>query len=341
MDTTGPSDGEGREVLSVTSDAVLVADGLSKSYDKDVVLEELTFELGRGRVMGFLGPNGAGKTTSIRILTTITRPSSGRFVIDGIGSEKPAAIRPRIGVLPETLGLPNQITGLEYITYFARLYGWRRSEARTRALMLLDLVGLRAKSRRLIRTYSHGMRQRLGIARALVNDPVVLFLDEPVVGLDPRGQGDLLRMIRDIAAQRRAGIIVCSHSLPDVEEACDDVVILSAGRVVASGPISDVVTRGYDDRPTRPGVILRIPTSSIDRATSTLRAMDEVAEVERRADGDLRVVVADADGSHRNGETTNEILERLIDAKVQVQGFEVEGSRLADVFMALTEEGSS
>jgi hypothetical protein len=88
-------------------------------------------------------------------------------------------------------------------------------------------------------------------------------------------------------------------------------------------------------------VILRIPTSSMDRATSTLRAMDEVADVERRADGDLRVVVGDGDGSPRNGEVTNEILERLIDAKVQVQGFEVEGSRLSDVFMALTDEGSS
>jgi ABC-2 type transport system ATP-binding protein len=324
-----------------SSDAVLVADGLSKSYDEDVVLADLSFRLDRGRVMGFLGPNGAGKTTSIRILTTITPPSKGRFVIDGIGSEKPGAIRPLIGVLPESLGLPRQITGLEYITYFARLYGWRRSDARVHAESLLDLVGLRTKSRRLIRTYSHGMRQRLGIARALVNDPVVLFLDEPVVGLDPRGQEDLLRLIRDVAVQRRAGIIVCSHSLPDVEAACDDVVILSAGRVVASGPLSDVVRRASHDGPAKAGMIVRVPAASIERATSTLRAMDEVNDIEPLVDGQLRIVVDGRPGATRNGGAANDILEHLIDAHVPVEGFEIEGSRLSDVFMELTEERSA
>jgi ABC-2 type transport system ATP-binding protein len=327
-------------VVNARSDVVLVADGLSKSYDRYVALEDLSFELQRGRVMGFLGPNGAGKTTSIRILTTIMQPSRGRFVVDGIGSEKPAAIRPRIGVLPETLGLPNQVTGREYINYFARLYGWKRSEAKERAVAMLDVVGLRAKAGKLIRTYSHGMRQRLGIARALVNDPVVLFLDEPVVGLDPRGQQDLLDLLRDIAVQRAAGIILCSHSLSDVEAACDDVVILSSGRVVASGPIAEVVTRARPDGAPQTGFRVRIPAPAMDRATATLRAMDVVDDVSHVVDGQLRVLVGRTDGSAGDAGVSNQILEHLIDADVAVQGFEIEGSRLADVFMELTEEGS-
>jgi ABC-2 type transport system ATP-binding protein len=330
-----------REGVNVTSDEpVLVADGLSKSYDGDTALQDLSFELRRGRVMGFLGPNGAGKTTSIRILTTIMRPTKGRFVIDGIDSDHPSAIRPRIGVLPETLGLPNQVTGLEYISYFSRLYGWKRSEAKTHGRELLDLVGLRAKAGKLIRTYSHGMRQRLGIARARVNDPFVLFLDEPVLGLDPRGQEDLLQLLRDIAAQRTAGIILSSHSLSDVERACDDAVILSSGRVVASGTISEVLTHARDQGPSPKGLRLRIPAAVMDRASAALQGMGIVESVAPVIDGRLRVVVDGTDGSNHDGTATNQVLKRLIDADVPVLGLDIEGSRLADVFMELTEEGS-
>jgi ABC-2 type transport system ATP-binding protein len=325
-------------VYPAAGEPVLVAEGLSKYYDGDAALEELSLELRRGRVMGFLGPNGAGKTTSIRILTTIMKPTKGRFEIDGIGSERPAAIRPRIGVLPESLGLPNQITGLEYITYFARLYGWKRSAAKGRGLELLDLVGLREKARRLIRTYSHGMRQRLGIARALVNDPVVLFLDEPVVGLDPRGQQDLLELLREIAVARRAGIIFCSHSLSDVEGTCDDVVILSSGRVVASGPISEVVTQAQRVGAHDTTFLVRVPASAVDRAATAVRSMDIVKGASPVLDGQLRIVIDRDNQAALDPEVANNLLERLIDADVPVLGFEVEGSRLADAFMELTEE---
>jgi ABC-2 type transport system ATP-binding protein len=319
---------------------ILRSEGLSKSYGNGMVLEDLSFELHRGRVMGFLGPNGAGKTTSIRILTTIMLPSAGRFEIDGVGSEHPARIRSRIGVLPESLGLPNQITGLEYVTYFAQLYGWKRAPARRHALELLELVGLHARSARLIRTYSHGMRQRLGIARALVNDPVVLFLDEPVVGLDPKGQQDLLVLMRDVAARRNAGIILCSHSLADVEGACDDVVILSAGRTVASGPLADVLADTSVGGTHRAALRLRVPNAFVERAGSTLREMPLVSEVSSVVDGQLRVVVTAAGGPILADRAANEILQRLIGADVPLLGFEIEGSRLTDVFMQLTRGGS-
>jgi ABC-2 type transport system ATP-binding protein len=293
--------------------------------------------------MGFLGPNGAGKTTSIRILTTILRPTSGRFSVDGIGSDRPNDIRPRIGVLPETLGLPNQITGIEYITYFARLYGRRGADARAHGMALLDLVGLRERGRSLIRTYSHGMRQRLGIARALVNDPVVLFLDEPTLGLDPRGQQELLTLLRTIARDRGAGVILCSHSLSDVEGVCDDVVILSAGRVVATGSVAEVLERARRESPGRVAVRIQVPAGSIDAAAQVLSSAPGVVDVrhggvERQLEVSL---AAEASSPVEDGDATNRILDALVGADIHVLSFEVEGSRLQDAFLQLTDGASA
>jgi len=320
---------------------VLVAEDLAMSYRGWTALHRLSFTLQPGRVMGFLGPNGAGKTTAIRILTTILRPTSGRFSVDGISSDRPAKIRPRIGVLPESLGLPNQVTGVEYIIYFARLYGRRGAEARTHGLALLELVGLRDRARSLIRTYSHGMRQRLGIARALVNDPVVLFLDEPTLGLDPRGQQELLALLRDIARGRGAGVILSSHALSEVEGVCDDVVILSSGHVVATGSVADVLAQARREGPKRTTLRLQVPATAIGTATSLLKSMPGVASVsnggggERQLELDLATPVGAVGSDDR--EATNRILDALIRADVQVLSFEVEGSRLQDAFMQLTE----
>src|SRR4030067_3244508 len=175
---------------------ILVAEDLRKAYGPRAALLGLSFSLKAGRILGFLGPNGAGKTTSIRILTTMLEPESGRFVVDGISSDHPGEIRRRIGVLPENLGFPRQMTGIEYLTYFGQLYGRTKAEAREYGLSLLEDVGLHQRGKSLIGSYSHGMRQRIGIARALLNHPVVVFLDEPTLGLDPRGQQELRFLIR-------------------------------------------------------------------------------------------------------------------------------------------------
>ncbi len=328
---------------TVSDSAVLRADGLTKSYGGWTALQELSFELLPGRVMGFLGPNGAGKTTSIRILTTILQPSSGQFVVDGIGSDQPAKIRPLIGVLPETLGLPNQITGIEYITYFGRLYGRKGTDARTHGLALLELVGLRERARSLIRTYSHGMRQRLGIARALVNDPVVLFLDEPTLGLDPRGQQELLTLLRDVAEGRGAGVILCSHALAEVEGICDDVVILSSGRVVATGPVADVLERARRDGPQRTALRIRVPKSSVEKVSALLEPLPGVKGVSGGiVEGQLEVeLAASPDRPSDDHRATNAVLDALVRADIPVESFEVEGSRLQDAFLELTEGASA
>jgi ABC-2 type transport system ATP-binding protein len=222
-------------------DRILVADELKKTYGRRPALQGLSFSLQAGRILGFLGPNGAGKTTSIRILTTMLEPDSGQFSVAGISSRYPQRIRRAIGVLPESLGFPRQTTGIEYLSYFGQLYGQTAVAAKRRALVLLEEVGMQKRATSLIGTYSHGMRQRLGIARALVNDPLVVFLDEPTLGLDPRGQQELLGLIRHIARERSAGVVLCSHLLWEIEGICDDVVILNTGRVVAKGTVGEVI----------------------------------------------------------------------------------------------------
>lgn len=222
---------------------LLVAKDLRKSYGEREALHTLTFSLAPGRILGFLGPNGAGKTTAIRILTTMLEPDSGQFSVAGISSKYPDQIRQKIGVLPENLGLPKNMTAFEYLTYFGQLYGKSVKEAKSYGLTLLGEVGLSQRAKSLIGSYSHGMRQRLGIARALVNDPIVVFLDEPTLGLDPRGQQELLSLVKQIAKKRDAGVIMCSHLLAEIQEVCDDVLILKQGHVIESGTVKEVIGR--------------------------------------------------------------------------------------------------
>jgi ABC-2 type transport system ATP-binding protein len=310
---------------------VLVAEDLQKYYGPRLALRGLSLTLDAGRILGFLGPNGAGKTTSIRILTTIMAPDAGRFEVDGISHEHPEKIRRRIGVLPESFGLPKQMTGIEYLTYFGRLYGRSASDARAYGLQLLEEVGLAHRGKSLVGTYSHGMRQRIGIARALVNDPSVVFLDEPTLGLDPRGQQELNELVKRIARERSAGVILCSHMLPEVEAVCDEVVILSSGEVVARGPVSDVIGKAEHNV-----IRVRVPASTVVDAQRELEALPAVLRVVTGTgqQGWLRVEVENAGGE--GDPLNNRILDALIRAAIPILGFEPQKGRLQDVFLDLT-----
>jgi ABC-2 type transport system ATP-binding protein len=293
-----------------------------------------------GRILGFLGPNGAGKTTALRILTTMLDPDSGRFVVAGISSAYPEQIRRKIGALPENLGLPKHLTGIEYLTYFGELYGRTTADARAYGMTLLEEVGMQQRARSLIGSYSHGMRQRLGIARALVNDPVIVFLDEPTLGLDPRGQLDLLTLVRRIARERNAGVVLCSHLLSEIEGVCDDVVILNLGQVVAAGPVAEVIGHVRHDA-VASSVRIRVPMASAAAAQQVLEGGPNGMKVTPSGDvvGWLRVEPADSNGAAPADEHfNNRILEALIGAEIPILSVETEGSRLQDVFLHLTEE---
>ncbi len=330
------------EVSGSASRTLLLAQDLRKSYGPRLALRGLSFSLQAGRVLGFLGPNGAGKTTSIRILTTILEPSSGRFVVDGISSEHPEKIRHKIGVLPEGLGFPKQLTGIGYLTYFGQLYGRSAAEAKRIGLALLKDVGLQHRADSVIGTYSHGMRQRLGIARSLVNDPVVVFLDEPTLGLDPRGQQELLTLIRRIARERNAGVVLCSHLLSEIEGICDDVVIMNAGQVVAKGTVAEVIGQTQLNATQRNVIRIRVPSPSLVQAEQVLEATPNVKQVTPTdvMAGWLAVELVDrADGNSAEGSLAkNNVLEALIRAEIPILGSEAAGGRLQDVFLQLTAE---
>ena len=266
--------------------------GVAKRYGSLMAVADLSFEAAEGEILGVLGPNGAGKTTAIRVLTTILAPTRGTFAVAGIPHTRAAEIRRRIGVLPESAGYPEHQTGEEYLRYHARLYGRSRAGARAVAAVLLDEVGLADRSRSLISTYSRGMRQRLGIARALVNEPQVVFLDEPTLGLDPSGQRQMLAIVRRIAEERGATVLLSTHLLAEVEETCSRVLILNRARAVALGTVAEVAARAAAPRAAR----LSIPAADKERALRALAAAD-----------------------------------------VTILGSELEGARLSDAFLAMTE----
>jgi ABC-2 type transport system ATP-binding protein len=307
--------------------------GIVKRYGSLVAVNDLSFTAEAGEVLGVLGPNGAGKTTALRVVTTILEPTSGTFTVAGVPHSRPEEIRRRIGVLPESSGYPERQTGEEYLRYHARLHGHSRARAKALADELLADVRLDERGGSLISGYSRGMRQRLGIARALVNQPQVLFLDEPTLGLDPAGQRQILSTIRRVAEERGSTVLLSTHLLAEVEEICSRVLILNRGRIVAQGTVAEVSRQAGAPRSAR----LRVAADDIDRALTTLTnaASIEQAEVASAQLGWLSVTLA------QNGRTPNELvreaLRALIEADVPLHSFELEGARLSDAFLAMTE----
>jgi ABC-2 type transport system ATP-binding protein len=315
---------------------VLVAEGLSKSYGSRRALQGLTFSLQAGRILGLLGPNGAGKTTSIRILTTMIEPESGHFVIDGIRSEYPEEICHKIGVIPENLEFHRQMTGLEYLIEYGQLCGLEDSETRENAQILIDVVGLHHRSKLLIGSYTHEMRQRLGIACALMNNPVVIFLDEPTLGLEPRGQQELLELIRQIAHERNAAVVLGSTLLAEIERVCDEVVILNLGQVMAKGSVDEVIDRIQRNITLRNCMRVQVPPAAVLETRQVLDGMPNILKLihVNEVKGWLEMeLVSGSNSSSVNTYQVNRILSALIRAKIPIISFAPEEGRSQDTFL--------
>jgi ABC-2 type transport system ATP-binding protein len=313
---------------------VVEANGIAKFFGQLLAVDDLTVAVEAGEVLGILGPNGAGKTTAVRMLTTILAPSRGSFSVAGIPHTRPEEIRQRIGVLPESAGYPGGQTGEQYLTYHARLYGHSRAGAREVARSLLGELGLAERARSPISAYSRGMRQRLGIARALVNTPVAVFLDEPTLGLDPAGQRQVLRNVRAIARERGAAVLLSTHLLNEVEENCSHVLILNRGRVIAAGTVAEVVSRAAAPRRLR----VQVAPEETERAVAVLARVPGIGHVEA-AEGESGwlSVELDAHGQSNGGPSPNEPVRALLDAAIALRSFEIDGTRLSDAFLAITE----
>ena len=221
-------------------------EGLQKAYGAVKALDGLDLAVETGTVFGFLGPNGAGKTTTIRILTGLAQASAGRaWVADvevtGGHGAKSGRFRHDFGYLPEEPAFYNWMTPREFLDHVARLFGLPAAERRSRTAELLELVGLADVAKRRIGGFSRGMRQRLGLAQALVNQPPVLFLDEPASALDPAGRKEVLDLIEGLRG--RCTVFMSTHILADVERVCDGVGIIARGRLVTQGPRDDLLAR--------------------------------------------------------------------------------------------------
>jgi ABC-2 type transport system ATP-binding protein len=210
-------------------------------------LDHLTLQVGAGEVFGFLGPNGAGKTTTLKLLMQLIYPTAGRAAILG----KPVgdvAVRRRIGYLPENPYFYDHLTAEELLVYFGSLFGYGTSERRARASRLLDQVGIGPERRLQLRKFSKGMLQRVGLAQALVNDPDVVFLDEPMSGLDPIGRRQVRSLILALR-DRGCTVFFSSHILADAEALCSRVAILAGGRLAAEGRLDEMLAfavRGWE-----------------------------------------------------------------------------------------------
>jgi ABC-2 type transport system ATP-binding protein len=227
---------------------------LTKHYTKGFwrqrpypALEDLTLQVGQGEVFGFLGPNGAGKTTTLKLLMQLIYPTAGSAEILGrpVGD---VSVRRRIGYLPENPYFYDNLTAEELLVYFARVFGHGRAEGRRRASNLLDLVGIAAERRLQLRKFSKGMVQRVGIAQALINEPEVVFLDEPMSGLDPLGRREVRELILKLRDDGRT-VFFSSHVLSDAEALCSRVAILAKGRLAAVGSVSELTAfeaRGWE-----------------------------------------------------------------------------------------------
>jgi ABC-2 type transport system ATP-binding protein len=222
---------------------IISVQNLLKKYNGNTALDRLNFNVETGDIFGFLGPNGAGKTTTIRILTGIIKADSGNVLINGHDVfREPMAVKRIINALPESNGYYEWMTAYEYLEFFSKLYEEEKSNQKI--YELLKDVGLTRKERYPIRSYSRGMKQRLGIARALINKPKILFLDEPTNGLDPKGRRDIHDMLIELNQKHGTTIFLSTHLLDDVERLCKTVAIINYGKIVKAGEVDRLKGKG-------------------------------------------------------------------------------------------------
>jgi ABC-2 type transport system ATP-binding protein len=296
--------------------AVLALDGVTKTFDRTLAVDDLSFTVDHGSVFGFLGGNGAGKTTSLRMVLDIIRPTKGR--IDVLGRPPGRANAPDIGFLPEERGLYRQMTALDTITYFGRLKGMSAADARRKGAALLDRFGLAANTRSTVDKLSKGMAQKVQLATAIVNQPKLLILDEPFSGLDPVNQGLLEDEIRRMSAAGST-IVFSTHVMQHAERLCDRLLLLARGRKKFEGTLEQARAQ----LPTRLSVIAKQDPSTLAGVESATDR-GEAEEGWRRWDVRLAPGIAPGD-----------VLEQCIAKGFPLRRFEQQLASLHDVFVHL------
>jgi ABC-2 type transport system ATP-binding protein len=313
------------------SDVMIEARDLVKRYDGVVALDKVSMTVRKGEVLGFLGPNGAGKSTTMKILTCFTAPSEGTAKISGFDiQEDSLKARAAIGYLPENNPLYPDMIVLEYLEFAAEIRGIAKAEAKKRIKMIVEQTGLGAKFAQPIRTLSKGYRQRVGLAQALIHEPPILILDEPMSGLDPNQAVEIRDLIKEIGKSRT--VVLSTHNLAEVQVACDRVLIISKGKIVA-----DDTPDGLRERAGKARFVVGLldgGNGSTDRAESALRkvsGVDRVRKLEAEA-GELRFEVLPTAAD----DLRPALFKAAVDNQLTLIELSREGQNLEEIFRDLT-----
>jgi ABC-2 type transport system ATP-binding protein len=305
---------------------LISVENLTKRYGGRAALDQVSFEVPEREIFGFVGPNGAGKTTTLRILAALLEPTAGQAFIDGADVMKqPDKVHTRVGYMPDFFGVYDQLTVGEYLDFYAACY--RQPKQRRKKIVddLLGLIGLSDRKNQAVDTLSRGLKQRVCLARALVHDPVVLLLDEPASGLDPRARVEMREILKELQRMGKT-IIISSHILPELTELCTTIGIIDHGRMRATGPVRDVIARLSSGRRLRINVL-----GDRESAAAALTPLPSVRNVEM-IDGGLE--------AHYEGDesTAADILLALTTAGIRVSNFSQMDGGLEDAFMKATSE---
>ena len=301
--------------------AIASTTALTQRFGSTVALDAIDVQLQPG-VTGLVGANGAGKTTLINALLGLRAPTSGSAIVLGLDprSQGPA-LRSRVGFAPERDVLPDEMRAVDFVRHLAQVRGLPRSEARTRASDSLWLVGLGEERTRTLGTMSTGQRQRVKLAQAIASDPQLVLLDEPTSGLDPTQRSEMLTLIGEISNEHSVNVVLSSHLLNEVESVCDHVVALDAGRLVACGPLSDLI--GDDEGVTLELVDVAQPAGSVDAVERALRAAGVAVE---RVGSTLRL------GDLERDELCDRARDAVADAGARIRRLETRRRTLTDLF---------
>ena len=296
---------------------------LKKNYGKYQVLNGLDMTVPDGSLFGFVGPNGAGKTTTLKIMVGLLAADGGTVSYDGFSFQEEGWER-HVGYVPDFFGVYDNLKVWEYMEFFASCYGLEGLKARKRCSALLEQIGLEDKEEFYVDGLSKGMKQRLCLARALIHDPEVLILDEPMAGLDPRTRFDFRETLKDLSDQGKT-IVLSSHVLSELSELCTDVGIIDQGRMALTGSIRDILSQVNSSNP----IVITLFGGGTDVALSILKSHPSVHTITVKG----REIVVRFSGDEQEEAV---LLQRLVDAGLLVSGFTREQGSLESLFMQIT-----
>ncbi|HEX8441644.1 ABC transporter ATP-binding protein [Archangium sp.] len=321
--------------------SLLEVKGLRRDYGALRAVDDVSFELEAGTILGFIGPNGAGKSTTMRILATLDTPTAGQVTMDGHSLvDTPDKVRPLIGYMPDRYGTYDDVTVAEFLDFFARAYGLQ-GRARTRRVdSVMEFTGLRPLADKLTSALSKGMKQRVALGRTLLHDPKLLILDEPADGLDPRARIELRELLRALADQGKA-VLISSHILTELAEICDTCAIIEQGRLLATGKVADILAQATGAAAAE--LVVRLfpgeeGEAAWTRAERLLLEQPRVKQVAREGDT-LRVRLEHENGASAGSwvdESAARLLAVLVGAGVPVCAFSHRERNLEDAFMHVT-----